>query len=68
MMPRHLARKTVYAVLCKSDEPATTRDISTAAYFFSGDDRMGYAAVRNALHQLAADNLAVQRDGRWSAS
>lgn len=68
MMPRSLVRDAVLAILRKSSEPATIRDLATAAYYFTGDDRVGYAAVYNAVRHLSADGLVEHCEGGWRAS
>jgi hypothetical protein len=66
-MPKHKVRDAVLELLRKSPEPATVRELTTAAYYFTGDDRVTYAAVNSVLRFLARDGLVEQTDGMWRA-
>lgn len=67
-LPRFLVRDAVLAILRKSPEPASVKELALAAYYFTGDDRVSSASVQSALQRLAKDDL-VERCGRgvWRA-
>jgi hypothetical protein len=68
MIPKLLVRNAVLEILRKSSEPATTRELATAAYYFTGDDRVGYGAVQNTLRALLEERLVEKvAPGTWRA-
>lgn len=60
-------RNAVLEVLRRSGEPAKTREVVTAVYFFTGNDRVGYDNVRTVLRALAAEQVVVESVDGWQA-
>lgn len=62
-----VVRAALLELLRKSSEPATTRDLVTAVYHFTGNDHVGYDHVRQGLRVLASENAVVESADGWRA-
>lgn len=61
-------RDALTQILAKQDQPASARDLATAVYHFTGDDRVGYEKVAIALRAMAADGTVRKTStGLWEA-
>lgn len=60
-------RAALLEVLPKTGEPATTRDLVTAVYYHTGNDRVGYGNVQEALKELERQGSVARWAGSWMA-
>ncbi len=67
-VPGAIIRDALVQLLAGQAEPTSVRELVTAVYHRTGDDRIGYGNVTSALRDLAADGQVVRVDrGYWQA-
>ncbi len=67
-VPGTVIRDALTQLLARQPEPASVRDLVTAVYHLTGDDRVSYGNVTQGLKDLRAQGLVERVDrGYWQA-
>lgn len=65
-VPSAVIRGALTRILAAQTEPATARDLTTAVYHLTGEDRVSSEKVGIVLRRMAADGQARKTDdGLW---
>ena len=67
-VPGTVIRDALTQLLARQPEPASVRDLVTAVYHLTGDDRVSYGNVTQGLKDLLAQGIVERVDrGYWQA-